>query len=129
MKPHYLAIALLVLTFFVVAPLLKNALTGKDTRIDISDNKNELTILSSFPKTNSKKVNDYLRSKLNLTDLSDLNYLEIMIYQTPDKLMTFHIKSRADYLKILLDKNKNSFEAYKKMKEMGEGLKEVLTNQ
>ena len=127
-NPNYLIITLLLLAFVASVPFLKKQLMGESTQINISDNKNELSISGAFPGRKSKMVHDYLRKQLNLSDLPDLTYLEIKHYQTPDLFMSFYIKSRVGYLKILFDKNENSSEAYNKMKKMGEGLKEVLVN-
>ena len=125
-KSTYLIMALLLVMFVAATAFLKNAVTGDDVNISISDNKNELGISASFPKTKSEEIHSYLRNQLNLSDLSDLKHLEIKKYQTPDGLMHFYIKSRDGYVKMLLNKNVNSSDAYLKMRKTGEGLKEVL---
>ncbi len=125
-RTTYLFITLSLLVLVVAVPFLKKEIMGESTSIYISDNKDELRISADFPKAKSKPVQDYLSKKLNLSDLPDLNYLEIKHYQTPDRLMSFYIKSRAGYVKILLDKDENDLDAYNKMKETGEGLKKVL---
>ena len=43
--------------------------------------------------------------------------------------MGFYIKSRAAYVKIVLNKDDNNQYAYNKMKKTGEGLKKVLEKQ
>lgn len=126
-RTTYLIIALSLLTFVAATAFLKNA-TREDINISISDNDDELRISASFPNAKSGEIHSYLRNKLNLSDLSDLKHLEIKRYQTPDGLMSFNIKSRDGYVKMLLNKNVNSREAYDKMKEAGEGLKEVLAH-
>ena len=125
-KKLYFLIALSILATLIAVPFLKHALGGRNTNISISENKNEVNISAEFPKEKSKAVQDYLRKKLNLADLPDLNHLEIKHYSTPDKLMNFYIKSRPGYVKLSLDKGDNDLNAYKKMKETGEEIKKVL---
>ena len=43
-----------------------------------------------------------------------------------DDHTTFYIKKHAGFLEIKLDKDKNSYTSYKKIKSMCEGIKEVL---
>src|SRR5687768_743634 len=126
-KPRttYLIVALLLLTFVAVTAFLKND-SGDNINISISDDGDELMLSASFPKTKSGEIHSYLRNKLNLSDLSDFRHLEIKKYQTPDGLMSFYIKTRDGYVKIILNKNINSPEAYNKIKEAGAGLNEVL---
>ena len=44
-----------------------------------------------------------------------------------DDRTTFYIKKYPGFLKIKLDKNENSEEAYRRMKAMCEGIKKILT--
>jgi len=125
-RTNYLLSALLLLALVGTISFLKKEIMGNSASIRISETKDELSISAEFPKTRSRLVHDYLAKKLNLTDLSDLSYVEIKHYQTPDRLMDFYIKSRAAYIKIVLNKGDNSRYAYNKMKETGEGLKKVL---
>lgn len=127
-KASYLIIALLILVFVVASAFLKIAFSGDDVKISISENKNEFRISASFPKAKSGEVHNYLLSQLNLGNLPDLKHLEVKKYRTPDDLMFLSIKSRDGYVKMSLNKDANSSDAYRKMKKVGEGLKEVLAH-
>lgn len=103
--------------------------TNNDVDIRISETKDELVVSASYPEKESKRVQDYVRSKLKMTDISDLRYLEIKKYQAPGQNMNFHIRSRDGYLKIVLDRSKNTYQSYKALKETGQGLGKLLAQQ
>lgn len=96
--------------------------TDNDIAIGIFETKDELVLSASYPENESKRVHEYVRSKLRMTDISDLRYLEIKEYQTPDQKMIFYIKSRDGYLKIMLDRSKNTYQSYKTLKKTGQEL-------
>ena len=104
---------------------------GKDNDISLSmsETKEKLVISASYPARESARVHDYIKSKLNMTDITDFRHLEVEKYRTPDKKMNFHIKSRDGYLKIELDKRDNTSRSYKALKKIGEGLGGVLRGQ
>src|SRR5689334_20226659 len=80
---------------------------GKDTRISVSENKKQISIAAEFPHEKSDRVHSFLRKKLNLADLPDLDHLEIKHYSTADRFSDIYVKSRTGYLKLVLDKRKN----------------------
>jgi hypothetical protein len=129
-KPiNYLLPTILLLLVLFGFLFFKRSIAGENISITISENKDEVRISGYFPKTKSKAVRHFLRKKLNLTDLANLNYLEIKDYSTPDKLLRCYIKIRPESVKILLDKNKNDSDGYAIIKETGEELKKVLAEQ
>ena len=129
-KPiNYLLPTMLLLLVLFGFLFFKRNIAGENISINISENKDEIGISAHFPKTKSKAVQDFLRKKLNLTDLANLDYLEIKDYSTPDKLLRCYIKIRPESVKILLDKNKNDSGGYAIIKETGEELKKVLAEQ
>ena len=99
-----------------------------DIEISVSEDDDELEITAQFPKEKTKALQDYLRSQINLSDLTDLNAVVIKKYQTPDDEMTIYLKSKPGFIKIILDKHKNSREAYLKLKNASEGIKQVLAS-
>ena len=108
---------------------LKNAMSGNNNiSITVSESKKEINISADFPDEKSKRVQDFLRNKLKMVDLNDLTYLEIEHYSTPDRLMRFYIKSRPGSVELSMNKEENDIQAYQRMKETGEEIKEVLTN-
>jgi hypothetical protein len=107
---------------------VREFLNDADINISVTEDEDELEIMAKFPRDQTRVVHDYLRSQLNLSDLSDLNAVVIKKYQTPDDLMTISLKSKPGYLKIVFDKHRNSREAYRKLKNASEGIKSVLTS-
>jgi hypothetical protein len=121
---------LIPLAFIMIAALgisLSVHFNRNDINISVSDDDDELEVSAQFPAEKTRAVHEYLRSQFDLSDLSDLNSVVIKKYQTPDDLMTVSLKSRPGYFKIVLDKHRNSKEAYQKLKAASEGIKQVLT--
>jgi hypothetical protein len=98
--------------------------------ISISHNEsNDLYKLSAhFPKDRTKEVQKYLDSKLE--NGGDFSFENSRIDGTIalDNKMNFYIKMYPGSLRIELDKTKNSYENYARMKKMGEDMGKVLTN-
>jgi hypothetical protein len=96
--------------------------TDNDIDLSISETEEELVVSASYPARDSERVHDYIKSKLNMTEITDLRDLDGKDYQSPDTKMNFHIKSRDGYLKIVLDRRENTSRSYKVLKETAEGL-------
>jgi hypothetical protein len=99
-----------------------------DIAINISDTEHTLKISATYPKEDSRHVHDFLRRELNMNDLPDLNHLEVKRYETRDHFMHYYIKSRRGYIKIVLDKDENSPEAYAKLRRTTDHLKQILAH-
>ena len=121
-----LVIVFSAIIVIAAAAVFLNSRTDNDITISFSETEDELQLSASFPDKYSKEVHDYVRSHLKMNDLSDLRYLEVKHYQTPDHKMRFNIKARNGYIKIVLDKMENSETAYRKLRDTCEGLKKVL---
>jgi hypothetical protein len=128
MKDRVVGAIFLVVIAVAAIVFFKSNLFGKNINITISDSRNELSLVASFPIKYSEEVQGYIKSELNMTDLPDLKFVEVKRYQTPDHEMRFHIKSRDGYLKIVLDKRDNDHESVYKLKEIGKGVEEILTS-
>lgn len=94
--------------------------------ISLSETDEQLTFSASFPVEDTRSVHDYVKSKLKMTDLTDLRHLEIKKYETPDQKMRFHLLASAGRIKIILDRRENGPEAYRKIKIISEGVKRVV---
>jgi len=124
-------ILLIPLAFISVASTVlsfSQFFSKRDINISVSEDDDELEITAQFPKEKTKALHDYLRSQINLSDLSNLNEVVIKKYHTPDNEMTIYLKSRPGYIKIVLDKHMNGKEAYQKLKIVSEGIKQVFTS-
>ena len=125
-------ISLLVFFCFLFATALflyKKQILDKDTHLSITEDQRQLSINANYPVAISSEVHEYLKHQLHLSDLPDLRNLEIKEYHVPDGSMTFHIKSRNGFVKILMNKKINNEMAYQKIKATGAGLNEILTRQ
>jgi hypothetical protein len=111
-------------TVFVLKPMMSD----NDISVNISETEEELTLSAAFPRKDSELVHKYLKAQLKMTDLTDLKYLEVKRYQTPNEKMRFHIKSRPGHVKIVFNKTENTFRSYRKLKETCEGLKQLLAH-
>jgi hypothetical protein len=121
---------LIPLAFLIIASTaisLKGFFLKGDINISVSEDDDELQVSARFPPEKTRAVHEYLRSQFDFSDLDDLNSVMIKKYQTPDDLMTVSIKSRPGYFKIVLDKHRNSREAYQKLKAASEGIKQIFT--
>ena len=125
-KATYLPIGLSVVVVIAIVAFLNRKVSPSNISVNISESKDELRLSAQFPKEDSKMVHEYLKKELNMADLSDMDYLEIKRYQTPDHYMTFHIKSRVGYVKIVLDKTENTSDAYHRLKQTGDALTKLL---
>jgi hypothetical protein len=125
-KTALLIIGLSLLVGTAGYTFLHKIFSNHNTSITISENKEQLNISADFPKEKSKRLQDFIRTKLKLEDLQDLSYLEIKDYTTPDNQMNFYIHSKPGYLELSMKKEANDKDAYARMKEVGEELKTVL---
>jgi hypothetical protein len=124
----FLLIPLFVVFLASTAVSIKEYLNDGDINISVTEDEDALEITARFPRDQTRAVHDYLRSQINLSDLSDLNAVVIKKYQTPDDKMTISLRSRPGYIRIVLDKHGNSREAYRKLKDASEGIKAVLSS-
>lgn len=82
-----------------------------------------------FPKARTKEVQRYLDSKLE--NGGDFSFENSTIDGTIalDNKMNFYIKMYPGNLKIEMDKTKNTYENYARMKKMGEDMGKILTKE
>jgi hypothetical protein len=124
---NYTVLAASFLVTCVIAAVVFLEFNKDDIAISFSETRDQVTLSVSFPDEDSKRVQDYVKAQLKMTDLSDLKNLEVKQYHTPDQQMRFSIKSRDGYIKIALDKIKNPPAAYSRLKKIGNGLNTLLT--
>ena len=126
-QTSYLAAFSLILGFLLIG-LMRNVGNRNNTSITLSENKHSVNISAEFPEDKSGKVHDFLRHKLNLADLPDLSHLEIKDYSTPDNRLRFSIRSMPGSLELSMNREQNSRDAYRTIKETAEEIKHVLTS-
>lgn len=106
----------------------RESLRSDNTEISIHIDDHKIKFTTSFPKDQSRKVHEYLRQALHLTDLSDLSNLEIKQYKTPDNLYSMHIKSRNGYFNMVMKRSENPPGAADHAKMICEGVKKILAD-
>jgi len=96
--------------------------------ISVNENKNMYKMSAHFNRNKTKSVHEYMDKKLgSYTSMSFVNS-EIDATVTLDDKTTFYVKSFPGELEIKLYKDKNSYESYQRIKEMCNGIKEVVKN-
>ena len=97
-----------------------------DISIKHSETNDFYKFSAHFPKDRTKEVQRYLDSKLE--NGGDFSFENSRIDGTIalDNKMNFYIKMYPGNLKIELDKSKNSYENYARMKKMGEEMGKML---
>ena len=122
----YTVLAAAILVCAIAAVVLCGA-NRNDINITFSETKDDITLSASFPDHDSERVQEYVKSQLQLKDLSDFKHLKTKQYSSPDQQMHFSIKSGTGHIKIVLDKVRSSSGSYRQLKKIGEGLNKLLT--
>ena len=118
----------LVLIALLFAGIFSSCRHKGDISISHSESKDLYKFAAHFPKDRTKEVQRYLDSKLE--NAGDFSFENSRIDGTIalDNNMNFYIKMYPGSLKIEMEKSKNSYENYARMKKMGEEMGKVLTN-
>jgi hypothetical protein len=100
---------------------------SNDVSISIQEDEEQYRLSAHFEDRKTRAVQNYIReytaSTVNFKSRGN-NYVDATV--TLDDNTRFYIKSKQGQLKIKLDKEENSAESYEKIKEMCEGVKELL---
>ena len=100
---------------------------SNDVSISIKEDEEEYQLSAKFQDRKTRAVQNYIReytaSTVSFKSRGN-NYVDATV--TLDDNTRFYIKSKLGQLKIKLDKEENSAESYEKVKEMCEGVKELL---
>lgn len=116
----------LILISGLTIAFLSSCENDRDVSVSQTESHNLYKFTAKYPERLTKEVQQYLDDELeNESDFSFENARidgDIVL----DNRMAFYIKLYPGSLKIELDKTKNSYENYARMKKMGEGLGKVL---
>lgn len=94
--------------------------------ISISESKNIYKMSAHFAKSKTRAVHEFMDKKLGYPNNVSFVNSEIDATLTLQDQTVFYVRSYPGELEIKLDKEKNSYEAYHRVKEMCEGIKEVV---
>ena len=96
-----------------------------DTNVKVTEDKNNYQFTASYNKHRSAEIQHYINTHIAPDDLSG-DFIDVTT--TLKDGTNFYIKEMAGRLKIKLDKQKNSEASYEKIKNMCNGIKNILTN-
>lgn len=125
MKTLAFLIAFCLVSALVSYPFLKQELNGDNLSISVSDSEEWYKISADYPEDKTRKMQRFLDDHLDPSGMSFVN-AQIDADIAPDNGMYFYIKSSPGTLRIKLDKRKNSAASLRKMKKLGEDLKDLL---
>ncbi|HRI21800.1 MAG TPA: hypothetical protein PLA68_12645 [Panacibacter sp.] len=99
---------------------------GANTSVKISESNGEYCMSAYFNGNKTKKIHEYMDQHLG--DHHNFSFANTTIdgSLTLDDRTTFYIKASDGDLEIKLDKEKNSYESYTRVKKMCEGIKEII---
>lgn len=123
MKKAYLILAIGLLAAIASFPFLKKEMNGDNIRVSVKESTDEYKFSADFNEKQSKKVQQFMDDFL---EQNTFRNAEIDADITLDDRTKFYIQLHPGEVKIKLNKSENSLESYKKIKKMGEGIKQIL---
>jgi hypothetical protein len=106
-------------------PYLTKKINGDDISITVSESDDWYRISADYPEEKTRKVQRCMDEYLEPSGMSFVN-ARIDGDMKLDNKAHFYINTSPGTLKIKLDKHKNSMASYRRMKKLGEELKDVL---
>jgi hypothetical protein len=97
-----------------------------DVAISIKDSYNEYKLSARFTKSKTREVQNYIENYTENSGLFTSANSEVEGAVTLDDNTKVYVKAKKGQLKIKLDKDENSQESYERIKDMCEGIKELL---
>jgi hypothetical protein len=97
-----------------------------DITIHYSDTKRYYSMEADFNIHRTREVEEYMNQQLD--DATNMSFVNTRLdgQLTLDDHTTFYIKKYPGYMRIKLDKEKNSYSSYERMRSMCDGIKKVL---
>lgn len=106
-------------------PYLTKKINGDDISITVSESEDWYKISADYPEEQTRKVQRCMDEYLEPSGMSFVN-ARIDGDIALDNKANFYINTSPGTLKIKLDKQKNSTASYRRMKKLGEELKDIL---
>ncbi len=126
MKTTAFLIAICLASALVAYPFFRKEFNGDNISISVSESDDRYKISADYPKSKTRRIQQYLDDCLQPSGMSFIN-ARIDGDISPGNGMYFYIDTAPGSLDIMFDRRKNSASAYRKMKKMGEELKEIIT--
>jgi hypothetical protein len=118
--------ALLGNLFMLCFSISCGQLNNHDINIHVSESQHNYQFLAHYDKSRTRNVDEYMDDKIGGNSNVSFVNSEIDGKISLDDHTTFYIKKNPGYLQIKLDKDENSTASYKEIKNMAEGLKEIM---
>lgn len=126
MKTTAFLLVFCLVSALVSYPFFKKKFNEDNIRISVSESDDRYKISADYPKNKTRRIQKYLDECLQPSGMSFVN-ARIDGDISPGNGMHFYIDTAPGSLTIRFDRRKNSATAYRKMKQMGEGLGEIVT--
>ena len=97
-----------------------------NTNIHISESSNYYTLSARYDPDETRNLENYMTAKIGKTSNTPFVNRRIKRQLTLNDNTTFYIQKYPGYLEIKLDKRKNSYESYQRIKQMFEGIKKAI---
>jgi hypothetical protein len=108
-------------------PFLTKKINSDNISITVSEDEDWYKITADYPEVKTRKVQECLDEYLEPSGMSFVN-ARIDGDIALDNKAHFYINTSPGILKIKLDKQKNSTASYRRMKKLGQRLKDVLAD-
>ena len=128
MKTSFYLTAFCIISLSIFLIWKKFEIYDHDINISIIENVNSYQFSANYNAENTGRIQSYINSSIAPNGLfhSANDYMDITT--TLSDRTSFYIKESPGRLKVELDKHKNSFGSYMRIKKMCEGIKNVLAN-
>jgi hypothetical protein len=126
MKKNFILLAVGIFLTGMFSSCYNYSYNDDDVAISIKENSNEYKLLARFDKNKTKAVQNYIEDYTANIGLFKAGNNKVDGIVTLNDNTTVYIKFKKGRLKIKLDKEQNSEQSYEKIKEMCEGIKELL---
>lgn len=112
--------------FYALAALLLSCGHHENNSISFKDKDSYYYMKASFNKNRTRAVEHYMNSKIGRKNNMSFLNVESNADFTLDDGTRFHLKKYPGFIEIELDKTANSSRSYYEVKEMCEGIKDVI---
>ncbi len=126
MKTSFFIAAFCLLSLSIFIGWVKFERNSDDLSISVSDTDDTFTYTSSFNEDYTGRVQDYINHSIKPNGLFKSTHDYFDVTTTLADKTEFYVKESPGKLKIEIDKKRNSYASYMRIKKMCEGLSNIL---
>lgn len=101
---------------------------GGDTHVEVKDSDDSYEFYAYYPSDKTNSVEKFVNKSISPDRIYGSGDEVVDLVTTLRDRTTFHIKSRNGRIRIRVDKNENSGESLQRVREMCNGIKEILVS-